>query len=112
VSSWKALVPLAIQPSGRVYAEPGFFYLVDTSLVAPGTVVFALPPVVSTEPSDHLIIKKISSDSGTISVTPWYSGDLINAQTAAWITSGVNQSHHYVPGCPASYGGALGWVSW
>lgn len=111
MSNWKALVPLFLKPTGRVYAEPGFYYLVDTS-AAGGSVTFLLPPSASTEPGDHMIIKKVSSDSGQIAVQPWYSGELINGQSAPWITSGVNQSHGYVPGCPATYGGAVGWVSW
>ena len=55
MSNWKALVPFFVQPTGRFYAEPGFYYLVDTSKIT-GNVTFLLPPVASTEPGDHMII--------------------------------------------------------
>lgn len=111
MSSQKALVPLFLQPTSRFYAEPGFYYLVDTSQYT-GNVTFLLPPVASTEPGDRLIIKKVSADANGIAVQPWYGGELINGATTPWVTTGHNQSHQYQPGCPATYGGAVGWVSW
>jgi hypothetical protein len=111
VSALKTLVPYYIKPTGRVFAVPGFFYLVDTSGLPAGTnVVFMMPPSASCTPGDRMVIKKITSDSAGIAVTPWNTENL-NAANAASVISTLNTSHMYVPGCPSTYGGQPGWVS-
>jgi hypothetical protein len=108
VSAKYALTPYAIQPSGRVYVQPGFFYLVDTSAFS-GNVTFLLPPAASCEPGARWKIKKESPDANGIAVTPWGSEN-INGATTPQIIATQHTSHEYAPGCPAAYG--TGTVSW
>lgn len=110
VSDLKVLVPIAIRPTGRQYVIPGYYYLVDTSGYS-GNVTFLLPPSASCTPGDRCTIKKVSSDANGIAVTPWNAENLNGANTPSNITT-LNTSHTYIPGCPSSYGGQVGWVSW
>lgn len=110
MSELKALIPYYIRPTGRVFITTGVYYLVDTSGYT-GNVTFMLPPNASCVPGDHLIVKKITNDANGIAITPWNTENMNGANTPSVIDT-FRTSHQYVPGCPSSYGGAAGWISW
>lgn len=110
MSELKALRPVAITPTGRVFVVPNVIYLVDTSAYS-GNVTFLLPPSASCVPGDRMIIKKMTSDGNGINVTPWDT-EFLNGDNNAKVIDTFRTSHTYIPGCPSSYGGKTGWVSW
>lgn len=108
MSDLLAYTIIAIQPTGRVYVAPGFFYLVDTSQYN-GNVTFLLPPSSSCQPGDRVKIKKVSPDNNGIAVTPWNTEN-VNGTNSPAVIDTLNTSHDYIPGMPSSFG--TGWISW